>query len=188
LGIFLAIPVLCTLITADCGGADKGKSPNAAPPRAVDVPKQPTFVEEESPPALKGLADRLAGLLQAECPDAAVSLCGTEITVRYRTQKFMIHGQSKSGEFSERAHEEEGPKFRGFRLHVYFHEKRPLRALEVPSDVPGPYWTTFVNDYAIGSGKEAGFASVSLAYNYGTDPKLLEKVKVCLADDTNPKR
>ena len=106
------------------------------------------------------------------------------MTVRYRTQKFMVHGRNKTGEFADKAHKEEGPKFRGFRLHVYFHEERPLRALEVPSDVAGPYWTTFVDDYAIGTGKEAGFASVSLAYNGGTDGRLLDTLKECLAGDS----
>ena len=148
LAILLTLTIFLVLAAADRAAAQKGKPATPAPPGPREaVPEQLPFVEEESPPALKDLTARLTKLLKADCPEAQVALHGRELKVRYRTQKFMVHGQNKTGEFAERAHEEEGPKFRGFLLHVYYQEKRPLRALVVPSDVQGPYWTTFVNDF-----------------------------------------
>ncbi len=122
----------------------------------------------------------------ANCPDAEGKLHGEELTVRYRTQKFVVHCSNKTGEFAEQAHADEGPKFRGSLLHADFHAARPTRVLFVPSDVQEPYWTTFVNDFAIGTGKDAAFASTTLSSNRGTDPKLLEWLKASLAADEKP--
>ena len=184
LAILVAIAMTSVLLNADLAAAQKEKPTTRA--TGNPVADQPGFLEEQSPPAMMGLAARLTQLLKIECPDAEVALHGDELAVRYRTQKFMVHGRYKTGEFSEKAHEEEGPKFRGFLLQINFHEERPDRALVVPCDVQRPYWTTFVNDFAIGKGKEAGFASTSLSYNQGTDAKLLEKLKNCLAADEKP--
>ncbi|HVX13882.1 MAG TPA: hypothetical protein VHC22_22050 [Pirellulales bacterium] len=177
--IVVALALTSGLFVADRAAAQKGTSPIRA--QADRVPEQPDFREAESPPTLKVLAARLTRLLETECPAAEVALHGDELVVRYRTQKFMVHGRNKTGEFSEKAHEEEGPRFRGFFLQIYFHSERPVRALEVPCDLREPYWTTFVNDYAIGQGDQAGFASTSLSYNHATDAELLKKLKNCLA-------
>ncbi len=184
--IHLTIVIVTFLVAVDCATAQNG---TPAPPLPDGlIPKQPRFVEEESPSALKDLAARLTILLKVDCPEAEVKLFRDELTVRYRTQKFMVHGRSKTGEFAEQAHAEEGPKFRGFLLHVNFHAERPTRALVVPSDVQEPYWTRFVDDFAIGTGKDAGFASSNLSYNHGTDPKLLDKLRASLAADEKPAR
>jgi hypothetical protein len=181
--ILVAIATASALAIADPTAAQKAKPATPAP--KTPVPEQPGFLEEESPPAMIELAARLTRVLKTECPEAEVALHGDELTARYRTQKFMVHGRYKTGEFSEQAHEEEGPKFRGFFLQIYFHRERPIRALEAPS-VQRPYWTTFVHDFAIGKGKRAGFAATSLSYNDGTDAKLLAKLKDCLAAAAQP--
>jgi len=187
LSIVLVIPVSCTVVAAMAAGqAQLGSGKSAPPGPGDDVPAQPTFVErEESPPAFKELTARLTKLLKADSLEAEVSLHGDELVVRYRTRKFMVHGQYKTGEFTEKALEEEGPRIRGFRLHAYFHTERPRGALVVPCDIQEPYWTTFANQYAIGTGKDSGYISVRLSYTHQTDSKLLERLKSCLAVDEN---
>jgi hypothetical protein len=182
LGVALA-SVLTAAYQAPSGKAQTrpGKSP-APPP--LDVPEQPAFVERgETPAALNDLAARLKQLLKKDSPDAEVEVRDNELTIRYRTREFLVYGRNKTGEFSERPHDEEGPKFRGFLLHAWFHPERPQTALVVPQEMSEPYWTTFVNQYAIGSGAATGFVSVRLSYNHGTDSKVLERLKTALAAD-----
>jgi hypothetical protein len=184
LAILVVITMTNILMVADRAVAQKEKPAARAPENSV--PDHPGFPEKESPPAMIDLATRLTRLLKIECPEAKVALRGDELRVSFRTQKFMVHGRNRAGEFSEKAHEEEGPRLRGFLLQINYHAERPIRALVVPCDVQEPYWTTFVNDFAIGKGKEAGFASATLSYNQGTGAKLLEKLKNSLTADEKP--
>jgi hypothetical protein len=184
LAILVAIAMTVAFVIADSAAAQKEKPATQAPENSV--PDHPGFLEKESPPAMIDLATRLSQLLKIECPEAGVALRGDELRVRYRTQKFMVHGRNKTGEFSEKAQEEEGPRLHGFLLQIDYHPERPIRALVVPCDVQQPYWTTFVNDFAIGKGTAPGFASATLSYNQGTDAKLIAKLKNCLAADEKP--
>jgi hypothetical protein len=138
--------------------------------------------KEDSPPALKELAARVREVLSASCPEAKVALKGGELTARYRTQTFMVHNRLMTGEYVKQAHEQEGPNKGGFFLAVTFQEEKPDRQAVVPQDLHEPYWTTYINDYPVGSGAGAGYVSVSLAYNGQTPRELLDKIKACIGE------
>jgi hypothetical protein len=132
--------------------------------------------------ARKGVAAPLWALLKTSCPEAQVTLDGGGFTARYRTQKFMVHGTSRDGEYAKEAHAEEGPARGGFLLRLTFHAERPVRAAVVPQDLAGPYWTTFINDYPLGAGAGAGYVSMSLSYNRHAPKGLLSEIKACVAE------
>lgn len=192
----LCLPAACVtlivgLLVPDAIRAQSKAAPaGTAPPGAnTAVPSQPTSPDVKSvPPALKSLADELSRQLKADFPQAEVKVDGNELRVRYLTRKFMVHGQYRTGEYTDDPREEEGPKNRGFLLHAYFHSEQPVSALVVPCELHEPYWMTYVNHYEIGAGKSAGYVTVRLSHNRGTDPLLLEKLKAILAGNDKTTR
>ena len=146
------------------------------------APADGTPEREAGPAALQGLAAPLGALLKATCPTARVTLDGGGLTVRYRTQTFMVHGSPKAGEYDQEAHAEEGPNRGGFLLRLTFHAKRPVRAAVVPQDLQGPYWRTFIDDYPLGAVAGGGYVSMSLSYGRHAPRCLLSQIKACVAE------
>jgi hypothetical protein len=149
---------------------------------ASAAPADGTPEREAGHAALKGLAAPLGALLKATCPVAQVTLDGGGLTVRYRTQTFLVHGSSKGGEYDTAAHAEEGPNRGGFLLRLTFHAERPVRAAVVPQDLQGPYWRTFIDDYPLGAGAGGGYVSMSLSYGRHAPNCLLSEIKACVAE------
>ena len=64
------------------------------------------------------------------------------LTVKYKARKFIVHGNTKIGKFSEKAHETDGPSYRGFILTVRIQGAGIINQAMVPQTIRGPYWRT----------------------------------------------
>jgi hypothetical protein len=85
----------------------------------------------------------LAGLAPAppiEYPEYAQSLI-----VRYRPQKFLVHGRSKSGEWSTNVVEEIGPSFTGCVLRIHLERLGEVNQAATPQTIQEPYWQTLLD-------------------------------------------
>jgi hypothetical protein len=63
-------------------------------------------------------------------------------------------------------------------VHVTVGDGRYAGAAEIPQDLRGPYWTTFVNAYPIAKGKQ--HLHVSISYGSRTDQKVIKQIKEML--------
>ncbi len=117
--------------------------------------------------------------LGAEAPKIEVSQDGRDVDVRYRTQKFAIHGISMTGKIDEHTHEEIGPAHDGFRLKMTVEEKEgePNQA-DVPQTLREPYWQTDL-DIAIidGTSRQVFW---SLSYGSRPDKSILDAIRNAL--------
>ncbi len=94
-------------------------------------------IEKSIRAALAEIEDELSFEYRKSLPDTLV--------VNYRTRTFMVHGQSKRGEYTEKAHETVGPSYRGFRLRLTLEEAGFINAAGVPQTSRQPYWTTYLD-------------------------------------------
>ena len=140
-----------------------------------------SFRQERGQPALKSLERRLKALLKASCLDATVQLEAEELTVCYKTQKFMVHNSDRTGIYSQELHEEFGPNRGGFLLRVTLRASKYKGPLVIPQTRREPYWKTYLNEYDV-KGEEAGAVFwMSLSYSDATPPNLLTRIKKCVA-------
>jgi len=100
------------------------------------------------------------------------------LIVKYRTRKFMIHNGSMIGKYSEKAHEEEGPGYKGFMLTINLQKAGAANQACIPQTIRGPYWRTDLNITVIkGSDKQLYWG---LSYGNCVDSKLLEKTRTAV--------
>lgn len=104
---------------------------------------------------------------------------GNSLTYAYQTQKFMVHSISMTGSISEKAHEEQGPGYRGFLMTITQHKGIYQEQALIPQGLKRPYWTTYLNAYPINANSE--YIRLNLSYGSRTDRKLLEKIKACIS-------
>jgi hypothetical protein len=102
---------------------------------------------------------------------------------RHHTQTFKIHAIDKTGAISALAHDEEGPNADGVLMRVSLQDGPYRGAADIPQDLHGPYWTTFINAYPVADGKHLW---LGLSYGRRADPKLLEAVKTCFGPVRSP--
>jgi hypothetical protein len=126
--------------------------------------------DQKPPAALAALEARLRKV----CPDAKFEQRAGELVVRCQTQQFMVHALSRTGEYAEKPHKEEGPKSRGFLLRVSLSEAAYKGPLRIPQTLKETYWDTFVNDYPAGRGE---YLWLRLSHGRRADGKLLERIK-----------
>lgn len=60
------------------------------------------------------------------------------LVVNYRTRKFLVHGQSRSGEYDEEIHETVGPGYDGFQLTIHLQQAGAANAASVPQTIRKP--------------------------------------------------
>jgi hypothetical protein len=97
------------------------------------------------------------------------------LIIKYRTRKFMIHNGSMIGKYSKKAHEEEGPGYKGFMLAIHLQKAGTVNQAEVPQTIQGPYWKTDLNiTVAKGTNKQLYWG---LSYGNRVDSKLLKRVR-----------
>lgn len=111
--------------------------------------------------------------------DVRVTVTGNSLTYAYQTQKFMVHSIGKDGSIYKKAHEEQGPGYRGFLITLTQQKGTYRGAADIPQDLKRPYWTTYVNAYPTNANSE--HIHLNLSYGSGTDRKLLEKIKACIS-------
>ncbi len=108
--------------------------------RAEDQAPKPDPVFRKAEESLRAALVDIDPRPSFEYPKHAKSLF-----VKYRTRKFMIHNGSMTGEYSEKAHEEEGPSYRGFMLKVHLQKAVAVNQAVVPQTLRRPYWRTDLN-------------------------------------------
>lgn len=133
------------------------------------------LVEERLRPALAGLTPSPT----VEYPEYSQSLL-----VCYRPQKFLVHGRSKSGEWSTNVVEQIGPSFTGFVLRVHLQSLGLVNQLVTPQAIQEPYWRTFLDVTPIAGTTNQIYWALSSAGR--TDQKLLENVRQTLGSLAEP--
>jgi hypothetical protein len=96
---------------------------------------------------------KLQSVIRQFDTNAVVVIENGAYVYRHNTQTFKIHTIHKTGEFSTQAHDEEGPNVDGIFLKVTLQDGPYQGSAEIPQDLRGPYWTTFINDYPVSGGK-----------------------------------
>ena len=129
-------------------------------------------IEKSIRTVLAEIEDELSFEYRKSLPDTLV--------VNYRTRTFMIHGRSKRGEHTEKAHETVGPSYRGFQLRLTLEEAGFINAAGVPQTSRQPYWTTDL-DIRLLKGTELQ-VYCSLSYGSQVDEALLKQVRKVITD------
>ena len=103
---------------------------------------------------------------------------GQSLVVKYRVRKFMVHSTTKMGKHSEKAHEVDGPSYKGFLLKVDLQEAGDVNQARVPQTLRRPYWMTAIDVTPIPASDKQIFWGLS--YGSRADKDLLKKVKEAL--------
>ena len=141
--------------------------------RADTVPTRPESCLHQAEKALRSALSGLTEEVTFEYAEHSPSL-----TVKYRCRKFMVHGGSKPGAFSEKPHEVEGPDLRGFLLRVHVQDEGTVNQAVVPQTIRQPYWRTDLDITVVpGTGHQLYWA---LAYGSRTDESLLNGVRAAV--------
>ena len=124
------------------------------------------------------LVKKLTAVIREHCPDAAIETTNGVFVAKHGTMMFTLHGGSKTGEFSPKTHEREGPNFKGFRLTVTVEKGRYGGAAVVPQELQGPYFPTYIS----APGTEDGENHYWIMFSYGSrlDPKLKQAIFAAL--------
>lgn len=136
--------------------------------------------EEPSPgpgPEMLAVAQALRAALPKLDPAVTYSLepAPGALTVSYRTRTFSVHGQSKAGEWTERARQETGPDYRGFRLVVSVDALKGPHQIVLPQVLRGPYWTSDCELTPLPAGGKRLYWVLS--YGSRTDEKTLRIIR-----------
>jgi hypothetical protein len=122
----------------------------------------------------------LAKELRFEYPKSSRSL-----VVYYRTRTFMVHPSlPKTGDYSEKAHEEVGPGHKGFRLKLHLQEAGTANQAAIPPRgtlrIREPYWMTDLGITQLaGTGKQLYWA---LSCGSQVDEDVLKRLRKTLKD------
>lgn len=129
-------------------------------------------IEKSIRAALTEIEDELSFEFQKSLPNTLV--------VNYRTQSFMVHGQSKRGEYTEKAHETVGPGYRGFQLRLTLEEAGFINDAGVPQTSREPYWTTYLDTRLLKGTDVQVFCGLS--FGRQVDQELLRQVRKVITD------
>lgn len=104
----------------------------------------------------------------------------SNLVVKYKTQKFMVHSIYKTGKISEKAYETEGPSYEGFMLKVQIEDKKTIHQAVIPQRINEIYWNTDLNHTVINNTDKQ--ICWGLSFGVRTDKKLLEEIKNVIVD------
>lgn len=109
----------------------------------------PSLRADDDNAVLESLRSEILASFGDEAPHVSTSLEENRLQVAYRTRSFLVHGASKTGEWSEEPREVEGPSYRGFRIRFVLQpasfngawaRPRNDRGATFAAAVPKPYW------------------------------------------------
>lgn len=126
-------------------------------------------------PVLQAVESRLREALGDLDPAPAYRVDGTTLVVEWRTQKFLVHPRTKSGEIAPQAREEVGPSHLGFVLNVHVQPAGEVNAAVTPQTLHTPYWETALDVTQVPSTDRQLFWGLS--YGSRTDRKVLEIIR-----------
>lgn len=118
------------------------------------------------------LVKKLTEAVRKHCPDATIETTEEGFVAKSDTMKFTVHARSKSGEIFPKTHEEEGPNFKGFVLHVSLNDGKYMGAAAAPQTFQGPYYPTEFSAPAAG----AKHYLVHFSYGSRLDPGLKKAI------------
>jgi hypothetical protein len=106
-----------------------------------------TAAAQEPATVLRKVEEQLKPILAQLTPPPVVEQPGQtqSLVVRYRPQKFMVHGHSMTGEWSANALERLGPSYTGFVLSVHLQPLGEVNQAVTPQTIQEPYWKTYLN-------------------------------------------
>jgi hypothetical protein len=135
---------------------------------------------QESRLVLRQVEERLRPIFVDLTPAPAVEYpeYSQSLLVYYRPQKFLVHGRSKTGEWSTNVFEEIGPSFTGFVLRVHLEKLGDVNQAVTPQTIQEPYWRTFLDVTPIAGTTNQIYWVMSSGG--GTDEKLLMRVRQAL--------
>lgn len=125
-------------------------------------------------PLSNDVVNKLKEVIKKECPDAEFEVEGDTFTAKRATMMFTLHGRWKTGEITSKTHQQEGPNYKGFLLHVTSRRGREVYQLVTPQTMREPYWSTYINNPPTPDGKDHYWVS----FSYGS--RLDEKVKAAV--------
>lgn len=100
---------------------------------------------------------------------------GDTLLIAYKAQMFKIHFRSMTGEISPEAHDQLGPSFKGFVLHVHLQNRGEVNQAVTPQTLQEPYWRTDLDVTPLaGTPKQIFWA---LSYGVRTDPNMLMQLR-----------
>lgn len=129
-----------------------------------------------SEPPSDELVKRLTAVIREHCPDAKFKVEGNTFTAKHGTMMFTVHGRFMSGEIRPKAHQEEGPNFKGFLLTVTLEQGHRVNQAATPQTLRQPYWKTYINDPLTEDGENQYW----IRFSYGS--RLDEKLKKAILD------
>jgi hypothetical protein len=127
---------------------------------------------------LKVVERSLMPILEALDPQAKVEYRDQSLVVAHRSQTFKVHGRNKSGEISEKTHDQVGPSYKGFVLSLHLEPRGEVHQAVTPQTIREPYWLSDLDVTPIGkTDKQIYWA---LSYGSRTDQELLDKIRLKL--------
>jgi hypothetical protein len=134
---------------------------------------------QEAESVLRAVAERVRPVLAELKPAPIVEYPehSQSLLISYRPQKFLVHGQCKTGEWSTNLVEEIGPSFTGFVLRVHVQRLGEVNQA-VTQTLHEPYWQTFLDVTPIAVTTNQVYWALSFAGR--TDEKLLANIKQAL--------
>ena len=124
------------------------------------------------------LPARLEAVVRRHCPAAVVVSEGGGLTARHATMRFTVHPRLMTGEYAPETQRCEGPNDRGFLLSVQREVGHPVRQADLPQELQGPYFATFLHDIPTEDGR--GCYCISFAYGSRVDARLKADLLRCL--------
>lgn len=112
--------------------------------------------------------------IRKHCPEATIEVTADKFLAKHGTMMFIIHNESKTGEFFSQTCQREGPNFKGFILAISLYDGRYEGAASVPQTIRGPYFSTFIDAPAAEEGKK--HYQIHFSYGGRLDPALKKAI------------
>ena len=138
------------------------------------------------PPGQTELNDRVIKLIREYYPDAEIATDDGNLTAKYRTMVFTVHGSLKSreGGFQAKTYKVEGPNTEGFMLSISVKSGKYKGQLGVPDTVRKPYWQTYID--CPPTENEKGYYEIRFSYGDSLDPKFIKALFEILPKTKTP--
>ncbi|MDF3129543.1 hypothetical protein P0Y35_10095 [Kiritimatiellaeota bacterium B1221] len=133
---------------------------------------------------LETLKHQIVTAFGSEGAEVSVVLEEEDLNLKYRTRHFWIHSGSKTGEWSEKAREVEGPSHKGIMVRVMMQPASLRRAWDrsvndagatIAFESSAPYWKSFIWVMPVADGNK--HVMVILDHGSGADRDTLKKLK-----------
>ena len=120
------------------------------------------------------LFEKLTEVIAKQCPEVEIDTNQNVFLAKHDTMMYMLHHDTKTGEVSEQARQEEGPRSRGFMLRIGRRDGTYKGQASIPQTIKGPYYPTFIDAPATASGKNHYI--IHFSFGRGLDPKLKQAI------------